>query len=114
MLKLYGKLCNESGKDNVGTGIRVGMKRIDAVVKGNGFYVIYEVKTASNSFDCVTEALGQICQYAYLYRRANIGKMVIVGAAAASPEVDQYLSWCRKKHSKEVYYLQVPLQGLKE
>lgn len=107
MLKLYEKLCNESGKENVGTEIRVGTKRIDAVVKGNGFYDIYEVKTASNSFDCVTEALGQICQYAYLYCRDNIGKMVIVGAAAASQEVDQYLAWFRKKHSMEVYYMNV-------
>lgn len=110
MLKLYEKLCNESGKENVGTEIRVGTKRIDAVVKGDGFYDIYEVKTASNSFDCVTEALGQICQYAYLYCRDKIGKMVIVGAAAASPEVDQYLSWFRKKYSMEVYYMQVPLK----
>ena len=107
MLKLYENLCNESGKENVGTEIRVGTKRIDAVVKGNGFYDIYEVKTASNSFDCVTEALGQICQYAYLYCRDNIGKMVIVGAAAASQEVDQYLAWFRKKHSMEVYYMNV-------
>ena len=96
MLKLYDKLCNESGKENVGTEIRVGTKRIDAVVKGKGFYDIYEVKTASNSFDCVTEALGQICQYAYLYCRDNIGKMIIVGAPAASAEVEQYLSWFRK------------------
>ncbi len=109
MLKLYDRLCSESGKENVGTEIRVGTKRIDAVVKGKGFYDIYEVKTASNSFDCVTEALGQICQYAYLYCRDNIGKMVIVGAPAASSEVEQYLSWFRKKHSMEVYYMQVPL-----
>lgn len=109
MLKLYDKLCNESGKENVGTEIRVGTKRIDAVVKGKGFYDIYEVKTAPNSFDCVTEALGQICQYAYLYCRDNIGKMVIVGAPAASSEVEKYLSWFRKKHSMEVYYMQVPL-----
>ena len=107
MLKLYDKLCSESGKENVGTEIRVGTKRIDAVVKGKGFYDIYEVKTASNSFDCVTEALGQICQYAYLYCRDNIGKMVIVGAPAASPEVEQYLSWFRKKHSMEVYYMKI-------
>ena len=107
MLKLYDKLCSVNGKDNVGTEIRVGTKRIDAVVKGKDFYDIYEVKTASNSFDCVTEALGQICQYAYLYCRDNIGKMVIVGAPAASPEVEQYLSWFRKKHSMEVYYMKI-------
>ena len=107
MLKLYEKLCDESGEENVGTEIRVGTKRIDAVVKGNGFYDIYEVKTASNSFDCITEALGQICQYAYLYCRDKIRKMVIVGIAEASSEVENYLAWFRKKHSMEVYYMRV-------
>ena len=81
MRKLYDRLCSESGKDNVGTEIRVSTKRIDTVVKGNGFYDLYEVKTALNPFDCVTEALGQLCQYAYLFCRDKIGKMVIVGAS---------------------------------
>ena len=109
MLKLYDRLCSESGKNNVGTEIRVGTKRIDAVVKGEDCYDIYEVKTASTAFDCVTEALGQICQYAYLYCRDNIGKMVIVGAAAANSEVEQYLTWFRKQHSMKVYYMQIRL-----
>lgn len=109
MVKLYDRLCWENGQENVGTEIRIGTKRIDAVVKGEYFYDIYEVKTAQDSFDCVTEALGQICQYAYLYCRDKIGKMVIVGASIAGKEVEEYLSWFRKKHSMKVYYMQVPL-----
>ena len=105
--KLYERLCDEHGKEHVGTEIRVGVKRIDTVVQGNGFYDIYEVKTATNPFDCVTEALGQLCQYAYLFCRDKIGKMVIVGASEANREVEQYLSWFRKKHMMEVYYMQV-------
>lgn len=105
MRKLYDKLCSESGKDNVGTEIRVGTKRIDCVVKGNDCYDIYEIKTADNPFDCVTEALGQLCQYAYLFCRDKIGKMVIVGAAETTKEVEQYLSTLRKNHSLELYYI---------
>jgi len=107
MLKLYDRLCNESGKDNVGTEIRVGAKRIDAVVKGDDFYDIYEVKTAINPFDCVTEALGQLCQYAYLFCRDKIGKMVIVGSSEPTREVEQYLATLRKNHSLHVYYINV-------
>lgn len=107
MRKLYDRLCSESGKDNVGTEIRVGTKRIDTVVKGNGFYDLYEVKTALNSFDCVTEALGQLCQYAYLFCRDKIGKMVIVGASEPTKEVEQYLATLRKNHSLQVYYIKV-------
>jgi len=107
MRKLYDRLCSESGKDNVGTEIRVGTKRIDTVVKGNGFYDLYEVKTALNPFDCVTEALGQLCQYAYLFCRDKIGKMVIVGASEPTREVEQYLANLRKNHSLQVYYIKV-------
>ena len=109
MCKLYERLCEEHGKERVGTEIRVGAKRIDTVVQGNGFYDIYEVKTATNPFDCVTEALGQLCQYAYLFCRDKIGKMVIVGASETNREVEQYLSWFRQKHSMEVYYMQVTI-----
>ena len=107
MRKLYDKLCGESGKDKVGTEIRVGTKRIDCVVKGNDCYDIYEVKTADNPFDCVTEALGQLCQYAYLFCRDKIGKMVIVGASKTTKEVEQYLATLRKNHSLELYYINV-------
>ena len=107
MRKLYDRLCSENGKDNVGTEIRVGTKRIDTVVKGNGFYDLYEIKTALNPFDCVTEALGQLCQYAYLFCRDKIGKMVIVGASEPTKEVEQYLATLRQKHSLQVYYIKV-------
>lgn len=107
MRRLYDRLCGESGKDNVGTEIRVGAKRIDAVVKGADFYDLYEVKTALNPFDCVTEALGQLCQYAYLFCRDKIGKMVIAGASEPTREVEQYLATLRKNHSLQVYYIQV-------
>lgn len=107
MRKLYSKLCSEYGTDNVGTEIRIGSKRIDAVVKLYDNYDIYEIKSDPDPFTCVTIALGQICQYAYLYCRDKIGKMVIVGATAASPEVEQYLSWFRKNHSMEVYYMRI-------
>ena len=107
MRKLYDKLCRESGKDNVGTEIRVGSKRIDTVVKGKEFFDIYEIKTATNPFDCVTEALGQLCQYTYLFCRDKIGKMVIVGPSEMTKEVKEYLSWFRKNYSLQLYYMKV-------
>jgi hypothetical protein len=107
MHKLYDKLCGENGKDNVGTEIRVGTKRIDTVVKRKEFFDIYEIKTATNPFDCVTEALGQLCQYAYLYCPDKIGKLVIVGPSETTKEVEQYLSTLRKNHSLQLYYLKV-------
>ena len=68
---------------------------------------IYEIKSDPDPFVCVTKALGQICQYAYLYCRDSIEKMVIVGSSEAPLEVDKYLSWFRDKYSLQVYYLSV-------
>lgn len=109
MQKLYDRLCQEHGEKNVGTEIRVGTRRIDAVVRGSDCFDIYEVKADPNPFNCVTEALGQICQYAYLYCRDKIGRMVIVGSSATTSEVENYLSWFREKHSLQVYYKKVEL-----
>ena len=107
MQQLYDKLCKKHGEENVGSEVRVGARRIDIVVKCKECFDIYEIKSAQNPFDCVTEALGQICQYAYLYCRDKIGKMVIVGSSTTTSEVENYLSWFRNKHSLEVYYLKV-------
>lgn len=107
MRKLYDKLCLENGEENVGTEIMVGRKRIDTVVKGNDFYDIYEVKTEKDPFDCVTQALGQLCQYAYLFCSDKIGKLVVVGPSKTTNEVGQYLSTLRKNHSLQIHYISV-------
>lgn len=107
MQRLYDKLCQEHGEKNVGTEIAVGSRRIDAVVKGSDSFDIYEIKSDPNPFNCVTEALGQICQYAYLYCRDKIGKMVIVGSSATTSEVENYLSWFRNNHSLQIFYTKV-------
>lgn len=73
----------------------------------NEAHQLYEVKTALNPFDCVTEALGQLCQYAYLFCRDKIGKMVIAGASEPTKEVEHYLATLRKNHSLSIYYIKV-------
>lgn len=105
--KLYDKLCNKYGEANVGTENRVGTKRIDVVVKGDGYYDIYEVKTAENAYDCVQEALGQLFIYTVLSCHSNIRKMVVVGMSEAPKEFEQYLSTQRKSNSLQFYYMKV-------
>ncbi len=106
VIKLFDKLSAEYGENNVGTEISVGDRRIDVVVKKEDCIDIYEVKSASNSLDCVTEALGQIFLYAYRYCRDKIGKMVIAGQSSATKDVEEYLSELRK-HSIPIYYIKV-------
>jgi len=51
--------------------------------------------------------MGQICEYAYLYCRDNIGKMVVVGPGVINQEVSNQLSWLRKKYSLGLYYMNI-------
>ena len=105
--KLYDKLCSQHGEANVGTENRVGRKRIDVVAKGDGYYDIYEVKTAENAYDCVQEALGQLFIYTALSCHNNIRKMVVVGMSEAPKEFEHYLTTFRKNHSLQLYYMKV-------
>ena len=107
MQRLYDKLILENGEGNVGTEVMVGRKRIDAVVKGDDLYDIYEVKTEKNPFDCVTQALGQLCQYAYLFCPDQIRRLFVVGPSMTTNEVEQYLSTLRKNHSLQIHYISV-------
>ena len=68
---------------------------------------IYEIKTDIDPAVCVTHAMGQICEYAYLYCRDNIGKMVVVGPGVINQEVSNQLSWLRKKYSLGLYYMNI-------
>ena len=105
--RLYEKLCTDFGAENVGTEIRVGNKRIDTVVRTSDGFDIYEIKTDIDPAVCVTHAMGQICEYAYLYCRDNIGKMVVVGPGVINQEVSNQLSWLRKKYSLGLYYMNI-------
>ena len=105
--RLYKILCEEYGKENVGTENRIGNKRIDTLVKTEQGYNIYEIKTHSNPRDCIREAMGQILDYAYFEIEDMINKMYIVGPSPNTADVDQYLAKLRENHGLKLYYLTI-------
>ena len=107
MRKLYYQLCQEYGEENVGTENRIGTKKIDVVVKIDGGYNIYEIKTDAEPRGCVREAMGQILDYAFYECENVIYKMVIVGATPETKEVNTYLAKFREKNALEIYYMSV-------
>lgn len=104
MLKLFFKLARKYGKENVGTEICVGKKRIDMAVKFDDKYDIYEIKSDSDVRTCIRQAIGQIFDYAYYGCSDNIGKMVIIGPSPITDEADKYLSNMRNQHKINIYY----------
>ncbi len=104
MRRLYYHLCQQYGEKNVGTENHIGTKKIDVVVKTEGGYNIYEIKTDKEPRNCVREAMGQILDYAFFECGDIINKMVIVGVTTESKEVNTYLAKFREKNSLEIYY----------
>lgn len=104
MLKLFFKLARKYGKENVGTEICVGKKRIDMAVRSDKKYDIYEIKSNYDVRTCIRQAIGQIFDYAYYGCSDDIGKMVIVGPSPITDEADKYLASMRNQHKINIYY----------
>lgn len=104
MEKLYSKLIEIYGKENVGTEIHVGMKRIDLAVRHDNEYDIYEIKTDNDVRTCIRQAIGQIFDYAYFECSNKIRNMVIVGPTPVTNEADKYLAKMRDLHKINIYY----------
>jgi hypothetical protein len=62
---LYKILCEQYGEDNVGLENNINGGKIDVVVKDNGGYIFYEIKTGNNAESCIRQALGQLFEYAF-------------------------------------------------
>lgn len=104
MLKLFFKLARKYGKENVGTEICVGKKRIDMAVRIDKKYDIYEIKSDYDVRTCIRQAIGQVFDYAYYGCSDDIGKMVIVGPSPITDEADKYLASMRNQHKINIYY----------
>lgn len=110
--KLYNKLVNEYGNENVGTENQIFGKRIDLVVKIENEYVFYEIKTAQSAKECVREAIGQLLEYCFYKSKTNDGyasKLVIVGESTLDENTKKYLELLSKKIKKAVSYLSIKI-----
>lgn len=105
MEKLYNILIKQYNKENVGTEIHIGEKRIDLVVKDKNIYDLYEIKTSPDVRTCIRQAFGQIIDYAFFESQDEIGKMYIVGTSMADQNENDYLDRLRKEHKLNIYYL---------
>lgn len=105
MEQLYNILIKQYNKENVGTEIHIGEKRIDLVVKDKNIYDLYEIKTSPDVRTCIRQAFGQIIDYAFFESQDKIGKMYIVGTSMADQNENDYLDRLRKEHKLNIYYL---------
>lgn len=107
IVKLFDILSSQYGAQNVGTEIEIENKRIDLVVRTKSFIDIYEIKTHKDPLRCLREAIGQLCEYAFLCCEDTIRRMVVVGPEVATSKVNDYINWCSNQYNLAISYLTV-------
>lgn len=106
--KLYQQLCNQYGKDNVGTEHPSGNgMRIDAIVKSGDDHFFYEIKTYPNARACIREAIGQLLEYSCWPGGQDAKKLYIVGEPELCPVAEKYIEVLQKRFSLPFEYLQL-------
>jgi len=111
-LALYEYLAKKYGTEAVTTECGNGAgARLDAVVRANGGYRFYEIKTASSARACIREALAQLLEYSFWPGAQEAESMFIVGEPPLDPDADAFLRRLRKRFALPIHYQQFDLQA---
>jgi hypothetical protein len=105
--KLIQALVDTWGVEPVSAEQNIFGKKIDVVVKRNGEYDFYEIKTCGSAKACVREAFGQLLEYAYWPSCENAKNLVIVGEQRIDNQTAKYLEYLVARFQIPVRYEQV-------
>lgn len=107
---LYLRLAEKYGASNVGTELQSGVgTSVDLVVRREGEYWFYEIKTALSPRACLRQALGQLLEYAFWPGAQEATRLVVVGEFPLDDEGAKYLNTLRERFSLPLYYEQISL-----
>ncbi len=91
---LYKQLVAKYGKNNVGTELPSGVgTSVDLVVRSDGKYWFYEIKTSPSPRACIREALGQLLEYSFWPGAQEAMRLVVVGETALDKDGKEYLNF---------------------
>lgn len=107
---LYKKLTAKHGKENVGTELASGVgTSVDLVVRCDGTYWFYEIKTSPSPRACIREALGQLLEYSFWPGAQQAVRLVVVGETALDEHGEKYLECLRKRFLLPLEYEQIAI-----
>ena len=106
---LHKHLCSHYGDDNVGAESSNADGRVDIVVRQNGHYWFYEIKTAVTARGCISEALSQLLEYSYWPGAQVAERLVVIGESPLDAQSEQYLSILRERFGLTIEYEQFEL-----
>ncbi len=110
-LALHDHLASLYGPQNVGTERWSGSGRVDVMVRQNGKFWFYEIKTAMSARGCIVEALAQLLEYSYWPGALLAEKLIIVGEPALDRDSAKYLATLREQFSLPIEYQQFDFTG---
>ena len=110
---LCDRLVTEHGANNVGAeNISPSGGRIDVVVRHEGGYSFYEIKTGWSPRECLRAALGQLLEYAFWKPSldAAVTDLIVVGEANLDEDGERYLALLQERFGLPIKYEAVCLE----
>ncbi|MCD4738059.1 MAG: hypothetical protein K8R89_02215 [Anaerolineae bacterium] len=105
---LHRRLAERYGAENVGDEQQSGIgTNIDVVVRREGEYWFYEIKTAHSPRACLRQAIGQLLEYAFWPGTQEATRLIVVGETALDEEGAEYLHTLRERFSLPIEYEQI-------
>ena len=109
---LYNILREEAGDQNVQIERRLSsFARVDASTRCGEYECFFEIKVAPSVRSCLRAALGQLLEYAHLYSRIPVNKLIVVGEAEANDSEKEYLEYLRERYKLPIYYRRIDTQN---
>lgn len=104
--KLYNKLVNVYGFENIGTEVSTGVgdTLIDIVRQDKHGFIFYELKTSLSLKKCIREALPQLLEYAYWKGGSRAYELIIVSERKPTKDAQRYLNFLRETHKLPIFH----------
>lgn len=106
---LHEHLVSVYGKNNVGTELDNADGRVDVVVRRDGEYWFYEIKTAMSARGCIAVGLAQLLEYSFWPGAQEAEKLIIVGEPPLDADSRKYLACLNERFEIPISYQQFDL-----
>ena len=81
------------------------------VVRRNGSFWFYEIKTAASARGCISEALSQLLEYSYWPGAQVAERLIVVGEPSLDHESERYLATLREQFNLPLEYQRFDLSS---
>lgn len=109
--KLIEELTLKYGEENISYENPINGKKVDVVVRENGEYIFFEIKTGSSAKACIREAIGQLLEYAFWGGRERASKLVVGSEYKLNSEGEEYLNLLKNKFNLPIEYRRIKIEN---